>query len=695
MKQERLVPPLSSELDELCINTIRFLAVDAIQKANSGHPGMPMGAAPMAYVLWTRFLRNNPANPDWFDRDRFVLSAGHGSMLLYALLHLTGYDLPLAEIKQFRQWGSKTPGHPERGVTPGVETTTGPLGQGFGNAVGMAIAEAWLSARYNRPGHAVIDHFTYCLVGDGDLMEGIAAESASLAGHLRLGKLICLYDDNRITLSAATDLTFTEDRAGRFASYGWHVQTVDNGNDLAAIHAALEAARFDTARPSLILVQTHIGYGSPHRQDTFEAHGSPLGADEVRLTKERLGWPVEPTFHIPDEALHHFRLAIERGQQEETEWSGRFTDYERAFPELAEELSRVIAGELPAGWDADIPRFVPDTKGIATRVAAGKVLNAIGSRVPQLIGGSADLDPSTHTALAGMGDFQSPSWQPVDRQGAVGEIWGYDGRNLHFGVREHGMGAIMNGMVAHGGNIPFGATFLTFSDYLRPSLRLAALMGLHVIHAFTHDSIALGEDGPTHQPVEQLAALRSIPNLVVIRPGDANEAAVAWRVALEMNNRPVALVLSRQNLPIYDRSCFASADGLRRGGYVLVDTDGEAPDLLLIATGSELSLAVAAVETLASKNIRARVVSLPSWELFDEQPREYRDAILPPLVSARLAIESGSPQGWHRYVGMQGDIIGVERFGASAPGEVVLREFGFTVENVCERALGLLERGKK
>ncbi|WP_343213537.1 transketolase [Geobacter grbiciae] len=694
MKQERLAAPPSSELDELCINTIRFLAVDAIQKANSGHPGLPMGAAPMAYVLWTRFLRHNPATPDWFDRDRFVLSAGHGSMLLYALLHLTGYDLPLAEIKKFRQWGSKTPGHPERGATPGVETTTGPLGQGFSNAVGMAIAEAWLSARYNRPEHSVIDHFTYCLVGDGDLMEGVTAEAASLAGHLRLGKLICLYDDNRITLSAATDLSFTEDRAARFAAYGWHVQTVNDGNDLIAIQAALEATRTETYRPSLILIRTHIGYGSPHKQDTFEAHGSPLGVEEVRLTKEHLGWPVEPAFHIPDEALRHFRLAIERGQQEETEWSGRFTNYERAFPELAEELRQVIAGELSVGWDTLIPVFAADPKGIATRVAAGKVLNAIAAQVPQLIGGSADLDPSTHTALTGLGDFQSPTVHTDDHQGATGGAWDYSGRNLHFGVREHCMGAIVNGMAVHGGTIPFGATFLTFSDYMRPALRLAALMGLHVIHVFTHDSIALGEDGPTHQPVEQLAALRAIPNLVVIRPGDANEAAVAWQVALEMNNRPVALILSRQNLPTLDRAIFAPAEGLQRGGYVLADVTGGHPDLIIIATGSELALALAAREKLDDHNIRTRVVSLPSWELFDEQPQEYRDEVLPPHCGKRIAIEAGSPQGWHRYLGIQGEVIGVDRFGASAPGEIVLREYGFTVGNVCECVLKLLEWGK-
>ncbi len=694
MKEEHSATASSTALDELCINTIRFLAVDAIQKANSGHPGMPLGAAPMVYHLWTRFLRHNPVNPAWFDRDHFVLSAGHGSMLLYSLLHLTGYDLPLAEIKQFRQWGSKTPGHPERGVTPGVETTTGPLGQGFGNAVGMAIAEAWLAARYNRPGHAVVDHRTYCLVGDGDLMEGVAAESASLAGHLRLGKLICLYDDNRITLAAAIDLACSEDRGAGFAACGWHVQTVADGNDPAAINAALEAARAETARPSLILVRTHIGYGSPHRQDSFEAHGSPLGVEEVRLTKENLGWPIEPQFHLPEAAVRHFRQAIEQGREAEAAWNGRFATYAREFSEPAAELRRVMAGELPVGWDAEIPRFVPDPKGIATRVAAGKVMNAIASRLPQLIGGSADLDPSTHTALTGLGDFQSPGLNPADRQGAVGGRWDYSGRNIHFGVREHGMGAIMNGMAAHGGTIPFGATFLTFSDYMRPSLRLAALMGLHVIHVFTHDSIALGEDGPTHQPVEQLATLRAIPNLVVIRPGDANEAAVAWQMALELNNQPVALIFSRQNLPVFDRNSFAPADGLRRGGYILAGAGGELPDILLIATGSELSLAVAAREMLVARELRVRVVSLPSWELFDAQPQAYRDAVLPPQVGKRLGIEAGSPQGWHRYVGMRGEIIGVERFGSSAPGDVVLREYGFTVENVCERALSMLRRGR-
>jgi transketolase len=685
--------PLSaspSTLDELCINTIRFLAVDAVQKANSGHPGLPMGAAPMAYLLWTRYLRHNPVNPGWFDRDRFVLSAGHGSMLLYGLLHLTGYDLPLAEIERFRQWGSKTPGHPERGVTPGVETTTGPLGQGFGNAVGMAIAAAHLAARYNRPDFPVIDHYTWCLAGDGDLMEGVAAEAASLAGHLRLGRLICLYDDNRISLAASTDLTFTEDRAGRFAAYGWHVQTVADGNDLAAIDRAIANARAETEHPSLILVRSHIGFGSPHRQDTFEAHGAPLGEEEVRLTKKRLGWPAEPSFHLPGEALRHFRKALEEGWKAEIAWNELFAAYAEAYPGHAGELRQAMEGVLPLGWDEELPFFAADQKGMATRVASGKVLNAIAPRLPQLLGGSADLDPSTHTSLAGLGDFESPALIPADRQGALGGEWGYGGRNIHFGVREHAMGAIVNGMAAHGGTIPFGATFLTFSDYLRPALRLAALMELPVIHVFTHDSIAMGEDGPTHQPVEQLAALRAIPNLVVIRPGDANETVVAWQVALEEKSRPVALVLSRQNLPTLDRDRYASADGVRRGGYVLADAEDGPPELILIATGSEVPLAMAAREKLLERNVRTRVVSLPSWELFDEQGRQYRDAVLPPQVDKRLAIEAGLPFGWERYTGCGGAILGVERFGASAPGEVVLAEYGFTVENVYRKALALL-----
>jgi len=678
---------LTVDPDDLCINTLRFLSVDAVQKANSGHPGLPMGAASMAYVLWTHFLKHNPANPGWVDRDRFVLSAGHGSMLLYALLYVTGYDVSLDEIERFRQWGSITPGHPERGLTPGVEVTTGPLGQGFGNGVGMAMAEAHLAARYNRADFDIIDHFTYAIVSDGDLMEGVASEAASLAGHLKLGKLIYLYDDNRVTLSAASDITFTEDRARRFDAYGWHVQSIDDGNDVRAIDEALTAARAESTRPSLILVRTHLGYGSPNKQDTFEAHGSPLGKDEVRLTKRNLGWPEDPPFVIPEAALRHFRRAVEQGARAEAAWNSRYSAYARAFPDLAREFQQAIRAEMPPNWDADIPVFPADDKGIATRVASGKVMNAIAPRMPALIGGSADLDPSTYTALTGLGDFQPAGANALDREGSVGGGWSFAGRNLHFGVREHGMGAILNGLAAHGATVPFGATFLIFSDYMRPPIRLAALMQLHVIYVFTHDSIALGEDGPTHQPIEQLAGLRSVPRLIVIRPGDANETAVAWRVALETRDRPVALILTRQPVPTLDRRRFASADGLRRGAYVLSDASDGNPDLILIATGSEVALAVAAASKLGAQGAHVRVVSMPSWELFDVQSPEYRDAVLPPSVTARLAIEAGTSQGWHRYVGNRGDVLGVDRFGASAPGDVLLREYGFTVENACRRAL--------
>jgi transketolase len=681
---------MAAELDQLCINTVRFLSVDAVQKANSGHPGMPLGAAPMAYALWTRLLKHNPRNPDWFDRDRFVLSAGHGSMLLYSLLHLTGYDLSLDDIEHFRQWGSKAPGHPERRHTPGVEVTTGPLGQGFANAVGMAIAEAQLASRYNRPGFALIDHATYAIVSDGDLMEGVAAEAASLAGHLRLGKLTCLYDNNYVSLAAGTDITLSEDRAGRFDAYGWHTVSVDDGNDLAAIDAALQAARAETTRPSLILVRTHIGYGSPNKQDSFEAHGSPLGLDEVRLTKLNLGWPTEPPFLIPEPALEHFREALPRGARAEAVWNDRMAVYAQTFPDLAQELRRRLCGELPPDWDADIPVFPADVKGMATRVASGKVMNALAQRLPALTGGSADLDPSTYTALKGFGDFNPPDDDDDDTQGSAGGGWSHGGRNLHFGVREHAMGAIVNGLAAHGATIPYGSTFLIFSDYMRPPIRLAALMGLHVVHVFTHDSIALGEDGPTHQPVEQLAALRAIPKLTVIRPGDANETAVAWRVALETRDRPVALVLTRQALPTLDRGRYAPADGLRRGAYVLADAPDGRPELILMASGSEVSLIVSASEQLHAQGVAVRCVSIPSWELFDDQPQADRDAVLPPSVSARLAVEAGAAQGWHRYVGDAGDVLSVDRFGASAPGHEILQQYGFTVDNVCARAQALL-----
>jgi len=627
----------------------------------------------MAYVLWTRFLRHNPANPLWPDRDRFVLSAGHGSMLLYSLLHLTGYDLPLEELMNFRQWGSRTPGHPEYGLTPGVETTTGPLGQGFANGVGMAIAEAYLAARFNRPGHKIVDHYTYAIVSDGDLMEGIASEAASLAGHLRLGKLIYLYDDNRVSIEGSTDLAFTEDRGQRFQAYGWHVQRVD-GYDLEAIAAAIRAAQRDP-RPSLIMARTHLAYGSPHKQNDAKAHGAPLGEEEVRLTKENLGWPTEPPFFIPEEALARFRQALERGHAWEAEWRARFDAYAAEYPDLAEEWRMAMAGELPPGWDAALPVFKPEDGPMATRAASGKVLNAIAPRLPTLIGGSADLAPSTKTYLEGLGDF-----------GAEDRL----GRNLHFGVREHAMGGILNGMALHGGVIPFGGTFLVFSDYMRPSIRMAAMMGLHVIYVFSHDSLWIGEDGPTHQPVEQLAALRAIPNLTVIRPADANETVVAWRVALEQRSGPVALILSRQSLPILDRTSLAPAEGLVRGAYVLAEAEEGRPDLILIATGSEVHLALEAQKLLAERGVRARVVNMPSWELFDRQPESYRRAVLPPEVTARLAIEAGVSQGWHRYVGPAGDVLGIERFGASAPYKVLQEKFGFTAEDVAQRALALL-----
>ena len=691
------INPLSPvDLDNLSINTIRFLSIDAIQKAKSGHPGLPMGAAAFAYVLWTRFLKHNPSNPQWFDRDRFVLSAGHGSMLLYSLLHLTGYNLSIDQLKHFRQWGSLTPGHPERGITPGVEVTTGPLGQGFGNGVGMAMAEAFLSARYNRPGHNIIDHYTYGLVSDGDLMEGVAAEAASLAGHLRLGKLIYLYDNNHVTLSAATDLTFTEDVKKRFSSYGWHTQSVEDGNDLVAIERAIKAAQRNKEKPSLILVHTHLGYGSPNKQDTFEAHGSPLGVEEVKLTKQNLGWPLEPTFYIPNAALTHFLEAVERGKQNETKWAQRFAAYEQTFPDLAQELHQIMYSELPERWDVDIPVFSPDAKGMATRVASGKVMNAIAAKLPTFIGGSADLDPSTHTALIAEGDFENPQETMDNSQGSVGGGWKYSGNNLHFGIREHAMGAILNGMSAHGGTIPFGATFLIFSDYMRPAIRLAALMGLHVIYVFTHDSIALGEDGPTHEPVEQLLGLRSIPNMLVIRPADANETAAAWRIAIEHTNGPVALVLTRQNLPILDLQKYPQLPlGVRSGGYVLEHETGNGlPDITMIATGSEVQLALAAREKLEMQGVRARVVSLPCWNLFDAQPIEYRESVFP-LEVPMLAIEAGVSLGWRPYIGPGIATIGVDRFGSSAPGEIVMREYGFSVENVLQQAFALIKQQKK
>ncbi len=669
-------PPRAAELDNLCVNTIRMLSADAVQRARSGHPGAPMGMAPMAYVLWTRFLRHNPADPRWPDRDRFVLSAGHASMLLYSLLHLTGYDLPLEEIKQFRQWGSRTPGHPEVGLTPGVETTTGPLGQGFANGVGMAIAERKLAEHFNRPGHTIVDHYTYVIVGDGDLQEGVASEAASLAGHLRLGKLIYLYDCNRIQIEGPTDLAFTEDVAARFQAYGWDVQRVDDGNDLVQIEEAIRRAQAASERPSLIIVPTTIAYGSPHKAGSAAAHGEPLGEEELKATKVALGWPAEPAFHIPEEALACFRRALEKGRRLQGEWEARFDAYAADFPQEAAVWRRRMAGELPEGWDAELPIFQPADGPMATRAASGKTLNALFQRVEELVGGSADLAPSNQTYLKG---------QPDLGPGA------YAGPNIHFGVREHAMGAIANGIALHGGFIPYTGTFLTFSDYMRPAIRLAALSQIRVVFVFTHDSIGLGEDGPTHQPVEQLMALRTIPGLAVIRPADANETVEAWRVALQRQG-PTAIVLSRQGLPVIDRTTARPAEGLRRGAYVLSEAPSGFPETVLIGTGSEVALAMEAGEQLAARGLQAQVVSLPCWELFDQQPKEYRDTVIPPTLRARVAVEAGVTLGWCRYVGENGAVIGLDRFGASAPAPVLFQQFGFTPERVVAAALQLLDK---
>ena len=656
------------ELDRLCATTLRTLAMDAVQQANSGHPGLPMGAADMAYVLWTRFLKHNPVNPAWPDRDRFILSAGHGCMLLYGLLHLSGYDLSLDDIKRFRQWGSRTPGHSEYGLTPGVEATTGPLGQGVANGVGMTLGEAHLAARFNRPGHLVVDHYTYAIVSDGDLMEGISHEAASFAGHLGLGKLIYLYDSNGISIDGPTSLAFTEDVATRFTGYGWHVQAID-GHDMVAVEAALEAARAERTRPSLIVARTHIGYGSPNRQDTAKAHGEPLGEEEIRLTKERYGWPLEPKFRIPEEVRVRFREHASKGAAREAEWRKTFTRYQQEHPELAAQLQAALAGELPKGWDADLPNF-PTDKPLATRAASGRVLDAIAPRIPTLIGGSGDLTPSNNTLPKGERAVQRDD---------------LSGRYIHFGVREHAMGGILNGLSLHGGLFPYGGTFLIFSDYMRPSIRLAAIMHQPVIYVFTHDSVGLGEDGPTHQPVEHLASLRAMPNLVVIRPGDATETVEAWRVALSRRDGPTALVLTRQALPVLDRSALAPADGVARGGYVL--SDAPDPSVILIGTGSELHLALASQKLLAERGVAARVVSMPSTDLFDRQAKEYREAVLPPGLRARVAVEAGATFGWERYVGSHGTVVGLDRFGASAPYKTIFENLGLTAEAVAAAAL--------
>jgi transketolase len=665
------------DLDTLCINTIRTLTLDAVQKAESGHPGLPLGAAPMAYVLWSRFLRHNPKNPKWENRDRFLLSAGHGSMLLYSLLHLTGYDLPLDEIKNFRQWGSKTPGHPEYGLTPGVEITTGPLGQGFANGVGMAMGAAHLGARFNKEAFALIDHYVYAIVSDGDLMEGVASEAASLAGHLKLGKLIYLYDDNNVTIEGFTNLAFSENVPQRFEAYGWHTLTVEDGNNLDAIEAAIREAQSVGTKPSLISVKTTIGYGMP-TAGTRKAHSDAPGEEAVRETKKHLGWPEDKQFYIPDEALAHFREAVERGAQQEKEWQALVAKYEQEHSELGGQWRATIKGDLPEDWEKHLPTF-KDAKPVATRVASGEVINALAPHLPMLIGGSADLGVSNNTDIKGGGDFEAGSYQ---------------GRIIHFGVREHAMGSTLTGISLNGGLIPYGGTFLTFSDYMRPAIRLAALSEVQVIYVFTHDSIGLGEDGPTHQPVEHLAALRAIPHLFVIRPADSAEVSEAWRIAILRRNAPTALALTRQKVGIIDRTRFAGAEGLRRGGYILAEAEaqpsGRAPQLILIATGSEVSLAMEARETLQKEGLPTRVVSMPCTELFEEQPENYRNEVLPPAVSARLAIEAGVRQGWDRYVGPEGDVICLDRFGASAPGDVVMRELGFNVENVLHHARALL-----
>jgi transketolase len=663
----------SSELQARAINAIRFLSADGVQQAKSGHPGLPMGGAAMAYTIWTRHLRHNPKNPQWPNRDRFILSGGHGSMLLYSLLYLTGYDLPLEDLKRFRQWGSLTPGHPEAGLTPGVETTTGPLGQGFANGVGFAIAEVHLAAEF---GSDLVDHYTYAIVTDGDLMEGVASEAASLAGHQSLGKMIYLYDDNHISIDGSTDLAFTEDRAARFAAYGWQVLKVEDGNDVEAIDAAIRHAKTDP-RPSIIICRTIIGFGLPTRQGTSKAHGEPPGDEELDGAKEKLGWPKEPRFYVPDDVLTHFREAVGRGAQWEDEWKARLAAFRTADPAKAAEFERRMSGELPEGWDAALPVFPADPKGIATRAASGKVINALAPKLPELLGGSADLRPSNNTWIEGQPAFQKDA---------------REGRNFHFGVREHAMGAILNAMTLHGGLIPYGATFFVFTDYMRPAIRISAISDIGTIWVMTHDSIGLGEDGPTHQPVEHLAAMRAIPNLVVFRPADANETSVGWKVAIERRHAPTLMALTRQNLPVLDRSVYTPASEAARGAYVLADMGHESPDLILMAAGSEVSLILAAAERLAAEGVNVRVVSFPSWELFAAQDADYRESVLPHNVKARLAVEMGISQGWHRWVGDAGDVLSLERFGASAPYQVLYQQFGFTADNVIERARQVLNR---
>ena len=664
--------------DDLCINTIRFLAIDAVQKANSGHPGTPMGAAPMAYVLWDRFLKHNPSDPAWPDRDRFILSPGHASALLYSLLHLTGYDVPLEELKQFRQWGSKTPGHPEYGLTPGVEMTTGPLGQGFAHGVGMAMAERWLAEHYNRPGQEIIDHYTYAIVSDGDLQEGVASEAASLAGTLRLGKLIYLYDDNDISIEGDTNIAFAENVAQRFQAYGWHVIGPIDGMDTEAVDSAIRMAQAEPGRPSLIIGRTVIGYGSPSKAGTASAHGEPLGEREIVLTRENLGWAYSEPFTVPQEAMDHFREAPKRGEARQREWQARLEAYRQTYPAEAAQLEEALRGDLTEGWDEGLDElFKAGDKPIATRDASGQVMNSLADRLHSFTGGSADLSPSTKTLLKDQGDY------------GFGE---YCGHNLHFGVREHAMGSIANGMALHGGAVPYTATFLIFSDYMRPPIRLAALMEQRVVYIFTHDSIGLGEDGPTHQPIEQLLGLRSVPNLVVLRPADATETVEAWKVAVQRRHGPTALVFSRQSLPVLDRQELSPASGVQRGGYTLWEAS-ELTQVILIGTGSEVHIALAAGKLLQRDGIAARVVSLASWELFDAQPAEYRDSVLPPEIRARVSIEAATPMGWKQYVGDQGVAIGIPHFGASAPAAVLYEKFGLTAQRMAEEARHLVAGG--
>jgi transketolase len=679
--------PTTVSLEELCINTIRILSADAVQNANSGHPGMPMGFAAAAFTLWDKFLKFNPKDPSWFNRDRFVLSAGHGSMLLYSLLHLTGYELPLDELKRFRKLGSATPGHPERGKTPGVEVSTGPLGQGFSNGVGMAIAEAWLAARFNRPGHAIVDHHTYVVCGDGDLMEGITQEAASLAGHLKLGKMVYLYDQNHISLGGATSLIFTEDVRKRFDAYGWHTVQVTDGNNTEEVAAAIRQAQAETSAPSLILIRTHIGFGSPHKHDNFSSHGAPLGEEELAATKKALDWPTTDKFYLPEDAVAHFRKAIGRGAAAEDDWKKRFAAYQSAFPAEAAEFDRMVAGKLPIDWAADLPKWQQTDKAIATRVAGGLAINALAKRIPELMGGSADLNPSTETALKGQGDFQPPTDTPTT-MGAVGGGWGYTGRNVAFGVRELAMGAAVNGMAAHGGLLPFSATFMVFSDYMKPAIRLGALSKLRAIYVFTHDSIGVGEDGPTHEPIEQLAGLRAIPGLVVLRPADPTETAEAWAFAVQ-NPGPTLLAMTRQNVPHLDRSRAAAPD-VAKGGYILSEAEGGAPQVILIGTGSEVALCVKAQAALAAQGVKARVVSLPSWELFSRQDAAYRESVLPKAITARVTVEAGATFGWQKWAGSQGECIGIDRYGESAPGAEVMAHFGFVPDTVVAAALRVL-----